>query len=96
MSIFTLATDVYASTGLWLETHEVTSDEITVNLMAEPELLKQEPTAQESAVKAAYDRYLALHKIYDVDAKLPLHLRVVVDLSDTTIDYDGTRLVRED
>jgi hypothetical protein len=96
MSIFTLATDVYAATGLSLVSHEVGDDKISVHLRGGPELLARDAAQQETAVTSAYAKYVELRRIYGTDEKRPVGVHVGFELSDTTFDYDGDRFVRDD
>lgn len=95
MAAFTLASEAFAATGLWLDYHVVREDDLLVGLMAGVEFLERDAAAQDEVIKAAYDKYTGLREIYGLDAKTPLRARVRVQLSDAAFEYNGTRCVRD-
>jgi hypothetical protein len=92
--VFDVAADAYAASGLWLEKHEASDGALYVTLHAEPELLMKAPDQQERDVRTAYDRYLALRAIYELDPKAPVSVHVDVQRTDSTFDFDGALFER--
>ncbi|NVB83293.1 MAG: hypothetical protein HOV81_33285 [Kofleriaceae bacterium] len=95
MAAFTLATEAFAATGLWLDYHAVRDDDVVVSLLTDIDFLERDAAAQEAAIKAAYEQYTGLRAIYGLPATAPLHVRVRVQLSDAVFRYDGSRLASD-
>jgi hypothetical protein len=88
--VFDVAVDAYAASKLFLERHHVSEGELYITLHAAPEFLVQAPDQQERAVRAAYEKYLALRALYELDPKAPVSMHVDVERTDSTFDFDGS------
>ncbi len=94
--VFTLATKIFADTGLALDTHDPADDEISVTLVSPSTFESVSEADRREAANKAFEGYQALRAIYDVPETTPLSLRIAVQGRPVSYDYDGKTLTTDD